>query len=430
MSLASLVFFLAAAETFSFRCEQQQPGTLCVVQNSTFEWDAEEDSLHLLQTLLGLNLKAEVNSDGELHSPLLQKEHKVGLNSSSESRNIKLKTNVSDEKRSMVLEFGVSTEHQHKHDNGEIWIMPGLNRTGGANVTLARENIGKGMLKPNKALSGDNKDLTIQRQTVPLVSFLTTAAKLPGLSNSEMLVTLAFLAVAAFIVVCLFARKQNPLTEAELEARRAAKRMPTLRPGSVQMKLPAMCHKILASNSDVPFLVPAKALFMNRAGLVHSFNICCQRNLSIQLGKVIFVNELDSPEALVSIDMGLVIRGANGTEFGRLARLNETEYTLQESNGRPSRMVFRINWDHYSVEVIYKDTGALLATAKINQHSMYEVMTATGVDAVLTLACILGLVTFIVSPHVEQSAIQEAMVEAEQPEMTPAEKLLDAHASR
>lgn len=185
--------------------------------------------------------------------------------------------------------------------------------------------------------------------------------------------------------------------------------------------LPAVCTKVLTQNRDVPLLMPLEYLkqtprvgwsaeILGGTNGSRLFKVCLMPAVR---GKPRCLEVLGhSPHGeedtlLVSVTAGLEIFNGEGKSFGKLARRADGEYMLEETLGRDPRWAISLDLAEdpsgSSMTMTLLPKGKLLATVSKGQR--YLTITNThGVDAVLVLACALGLVAFEFAPAASLSS--------------------------
>uniref|UniRef100_A0A7S1WIB6 Uncharacterized protein n=1 Tax=Alexandrium catenella TaxID=2925 RepID=A0A7S1WIB6_ALECA len=186
--------------------------------------------------------------------------------------------------------------------------------------------------------------------------------------------------------------------------------------------IPAICSRVLSQNKDVPLLIPMEYLqrtpwvgwsadILGGTTGARLFKACLlpaargrPRCLQV-LGHGIH-GEPDS--LLVSISAGLEISNGDGKLFGKIARRGNGEvYMLEEATGKEPRWAIVPDLvedpSGATMSMTWKPKGRLLAT--VAKGTRYLNVTNThGVDAILALACALGLMTFEFAPGPSLSA--------------------------
>lgn len=273
------------------------------------------------------------------------------------------------------------------------------------------------------------------------VILVQLARRLDGTDTTLIFILFGAVLLCFFALLACFARMalkdlmKEDTTEAEDAAAKAARKqaeVPFVQPAESLKNeaLPAMCSQFMSSMHQ-PYVVPLKPIqdsddWTLKIYSQHSKRVLLSASL-LRAGterkrSCIQVRNFEKDQVLGTITSSLEILVPDGRTYGRLVA-HRGEYLLQEASGRDARLSMAEDEGTISAvwlpprgtaTRIYQDLkdglhrlgkrpvhhshrGHLLATMTrpdgSNGHRL-ELMTISGVDAMLILLCSLGLVTF------------------------------------
>lgn len=273
------------------------------------------------------------------------------------------------------------------------------------------------------------------------VILVQLARRLDGTDTTLIFILFGAVLLCFFALLACFARMalkdlmKEDTTEAEDAAAKAARKqaeVPFVQPAESLKNeaLPAMCSQFMSSMHQ-PYVVPLKPIqdsddWTLKIYSQHSKRVLLSASL-LRAGterkrSCIEVRNFEKDQVLGTITSSLEILVPDGRTYGRLVA-HRGEYLLQEASGRDARLSMAEDEGTISAvwlpprgtaTRIYQDLkdglhrlgkrpvhhshrGHLLATMTrpdgSNGHRL-ELMTISGVDAMLILLCSLGLVTF------------------------------------
>lgn len=273
-----------------------------------------------------------------------------------------------------------------------------------------------------------------------LLQMARSAADLDRDDGSVILFCVVIFAALYLLAGCLMAQTQSGR---EVEERRSlAERIEaseTLRWALPRMgirhsPLPAICGTMLGHTRDTPVQIHLGHLeeFGTSSCSTKTFDI-----LSCRGERVLTARLLDSLETLdptplliplpakrlqiigkgvtgqdnfilAAMSPDMVIWKPTGQEFGRLVKApgSHDEYELQESDTGRHRWVVSANSEEGSFQIFWRPRNRILATAKRSgsKEDYLKVSNTDGVDMVLVLLCVLGLLAYELNPQPHEIA--------------------------
>lgn len=212
---------------------------------------------------------------------------------------------------------------------------------------------------------------------------------------------------------------------AERYAHHLASRWPTPIMQDVE-RYPALSGKLIGHSADVPLMCPLGPVRQRASSgtawsvdvLTHSKEVLCAATLAYGatglpsdiIIKLVCQDLQNSPgQVLATIDSTLSIRDGEGNFFGKLVRDGSDVFGL-EVGGVRSRWTVSIIEDRHgkleSLAVTWGSTGNIIASAMkthagspVRRTEYLKFVNSEGVDMILVLLCVIGLVAFEVGPR-------------------------------
>lgn len=205
-----------------------------------------------------------------------------------------------------------------------------------------------------------------------------------------------------------------------------AANLPRAAGGFLNNSLPAICGKMLGLTGDIPLLIPVgplevKNILEYRAAFKTEVLSRSRKPLFTltlaqdDVGRPSLMEIRSQGDLLASVDSVGTLFGPENVAFGRLVRQPSGEYVLEEAGSGRTRWLVslreggRKDLTNLALTVTWRPKGQLLATAIRGQKpdggdSEYIKVTNTpGVDMVLVLATIFGVLAFDTIPRIAES---------------------------